>query len=101
MRQLAKLALIGVVISGCCKEEQVPTAMQGLYSSVAKVRNESALILAECGSPLADKAVPRLITLMYDENPGVQSSAAYALRRIDTPEAATALEKATNARKKH
>jgi HEAT repeat protein len=35
-----------------------------------------------------------LIRLLSDPNPGVQSSAAFALRKIGTPEAQTALDAA-------
>jgi hypothetical protein len=86
-------------MAGCCSESDIPIAKKKLYSDSAKERNQGALDLASCGTR-AGSAVPRLITLLYDENVGVQSSAAYALRKIDTPEAREALERATAARKK-
>ncbi len=79
--------------SSCCDSKNIPNYINGLRSSTPKVRNDSALELASCGSPEADKAVPLLIKLLYDENIGVQSAAAYALRRIDTPQARKALER--------
>jgi hypothetical protein len=42
--------------------------------------------------------VPRIAQLMYDENVGVASSAAYALRCIDSKRARLALKAAENAR---
>jgi len=57
-----------------------------LSSRVAKERNNAALKLGRCGSKAA-RAVPLLEQLLYDENVGVQSAAAYALRKIDTPAA--------------
>lgn len=99
MRTATFLILI-ILLSSCCKEDQIAPAMQKIYSNNAKDKNDGALVLAQCGSPRADRAVGRLIQLMYDENTGVQSAAAYALRRIDTPEAREALERATAARGK-
>lgn len=66
--------------------------MQQLNSSDAHVRSEAATSLGRIGSPHADRAVPKLISLLNDENPGVASAAAYALRKIDTSSARKALE---------
>lgn len=66
--------------------------MQKLQSAKPSERNEAALELGRIGAPHAVRAVPILIKLLHDENPGVQSSAAYALRKIDTAEARTALD---------
>lgn len=76
----------------------MPAQLRNLHSSDAGTRNEAALALARCGS-LAERAVPRLIQMLYDDNVGVQSSAAYALRQIDTPAAREALEWATAKKK--
>lgn len=81
--------------TACCNEAELAKAFQALNSSKAGDRNEAALVMAKCGSPKADRAVPRLISMLYDQNVGVQSSAAYALRRIDTAAARAALEKAS------
>lgn len=89
--------LIILSLSACCKSDQIPRYIRDLRSSNAKVKNEAALELANCGSPKADAAVSDLIRLLYDPNVGVQSSAAYALRRIATPEAEKALQRAENA----
>jgi HEAT repeat protein len=90
-------ALIILTIASCCNEERLPQAQRDLYASDAKKRNEAALELASCGAKSAS-AVSRLRELLYDSNVGVQSSAAYALRKIDTPEAREALERAIKAR---
>ena len=84
-------------IVGCCNESDIPTYKKGLYSSVAKERNSAALGLAKCGEKASD-SVSRLGQLLYDENVGVQSSAAYALRKIDTESARVILQRAENAR---
>jgi HEAT repeat protein len=77
---------LNVAFAGCCDESGIPKRIQGLYSSEAGVRNDSALALARCGKS-GGRAVSRLADLLYDPNVGVQSSAAYALRKIDTKEA--------------
>ena len=82
-------------LSSCCDKGEAAKARKDLYSQLAKERNDAALVLAQCGAQEGGKAVPRLIELMYDRNVGVQSSAAYALRKIDTKEARDALDKAT------
>jgi HEAT repeat protein len=82
---------------GCCSESDLPNFKKGLYSSVAKERNSAALGLAKCGEKASD-SVSRLGQLLYDENVGVQSSAAYALRKIDTEAARTLLQRAESAR---
>ncbi|MBN8550720.1 MAG: HEAT repeat domain-containing protein [Deltaproteobacteria bacterium] len=95
-RTIGALALCALV--GCCKTEEIPTQTRRLYSRSAHDRNEAALALAKCGSPEVDRAVGRLSELLYDENVGVQSSAAYALRKIDSEHARRALERATKRR---
>ena len=102
MRRLVLRTLIISIavmpLVSCCKDSELPGAFKDLYSSSAKDRNEAALTLASCGSPKADRAVSRLIQLLNDENVGVQSSAAYALRRIGTKQASEALERASKHR---
>lgn len=87
------------LLFGCCKSDELPSLINKLYSSSTKVRNDSALAIARCGSKASD-AVPRLSELLYDENIGVQSSAAYALRRIDTPAARSILDKIETSRRR-
>ena len=67
-------------VAACCKE-----------------RNAAALALAKCGK-LAEPAVPRLSSMLYDPNVGVQSSSAYALREIGSPAAVAAIERVEAAR---
>ena len=93
--KLVSLLTAALILVGCCKTEEIPAQTRKLYSQSAKDRNEAALELARCSSPDVDRAVSRLIELLYDRNVGVQSSAAYALRRIDSPAARRALEKAS------
>ena len=86
------------LLAGCCDDKSIPAAMRGLDSSSAHDRSESAMELARCGEK-ASRAVPRLSQLLYDDNVGVQSSAAYALRKIGTPDAKAALDRAVARRK--
>lgn len=89
--------LITVISAGCCKESDVPAALSGLYAREPRERNRSLQVLAQCPA-MAESAVPRITSLMYDSNVGVASSAAYALRRIDSKEARQALKLAEEAR---
>lgn len=81
-------AFLGVLgsLAGCCDAEKIPKFIEKLNSAAAKERNDAALKLAHCGSK-ADGAVSTLALLLHDDNVGVQSAAAYALRKIDTPRA--------------
>ena len=89
---------LNIGLSSCCDKAEAAKARQALYSGIAKERNDAAQTLAYCGASEGAKAVPRLTQLLYDENIGVQSSAAYALRKIDTKEARAALDNATKRR---
>lgn len=98
MRDVSRLLFVLIpLIAGCCDKAAVPKEISKLYSEKAQDRNAAALALAGCGS-LAESAVPRLAQLLYDNNVGVQSSAAYALRKINSPAAARAIESAEAAR---
>lgn len=83
---LSLLAGCSIILSACCNADDIPNLARQLNSSDARDRNDAALALARCGAK-AGRAVPRLSQLLYDENIGVQSAAAYALRKIDTPQA--------------
>ena len=89
--------LVSSQLVSCCNEDKIKTYSDDLYSSTSSVRNEAALQLARCGGK-ASSEVPRLAQMLYDNNVGVQSSAAYALRKIDTQGARDALESAEAAR---
>lgn len=91
------LVVLAIAVAGCCDESRLPQAMRGLYSSEARERNEALQVLAQCGSK-GESSVPRIAALMYDKNVGVASSAAYALRKIDSKEARAALKTAEDAR---
>ena len=100
----ARVALCNVIIllsiillSGCCDEKGLPAALKGIYSKQASERNKALLIISRCGAK-AESAVPRIAALMYDQNVGVASSAAYALRKIDSKAAQAALKTAEEAR---
>ncbi len=93
------LLVLAIVGMGCCKESELPQAMRGLYSSEARERNEALQVLAQCGNR-GESSVPRIAALMYDKNVGVASSAAYALRKIDSKEARAALKAAEEVRAK-
>lgn len=82
--------LLLVLACGPSKED-LPILIKELRSSESATRNKAALALAEFGAE-GEKAVPSLIMLLNDESGGVRSSAAYALRKIDTPQARRALD---------
>lgn len=99
--------ILGVMVSamtlvtcGCCDRKNMAKYSRELTSAASKERNEAALQLARCGREAA-AAVPQLSQMLYDENAGVQSSAAYALREIDTDAARRALDAAQKARHRH
>jgi len=94
------LIVMAFLVIGCCDADKIPANTKKLYSSVAADRNQALLDLAECGSK-AEGATGRIAALLYDENVGVQSSAAYALRQIGTPEATRILERAQKNRSKN
>ena len=98
-KAFASAVFICSTFTACCDTENLPKNIQALNSPSPKVRNQAALDLASCGES-ASKAVPRLGRLLYDENVGVQSSAAYALRKIDTDEAREILERAIARKRK-
>lgn len=96
--RLLYLVLI-IFSSGCCDEAAISKNIQNLTGASAKLKSESALSLSRCGAKAA-KAVPLLAGLIYDQNVGVQSAAAYALRQIDTPQAREILKQAEARKKK-
>ena len=92
---IVRLLLLILLFVGCGPSpKEVPALIEGLRSSKSSVRNESALKLGRIGAPYAERAVPELVRLLSDENPGVQSAAAFALRKIDTDEARISLDRA-------
>jgi len=84
-------------MQGCCDEAAVPKAIAQLSSPDASERNKALHVVGRCGER-SERAVPTIERLMYDKNVGVASSAAYALRRIDTPSARQALKAAEDRR---
>lgn len=91
------LVALAITCTACCDEKALPNAIRALNSEKASERNKALLLLAKCGER-AEPAVPRIIQLMYDQNVGVASSAAYALRCIDSKRARSALKAAEDAR---
>jgi HEAT repeat protein len=98
MRRVPMLIAVLSLLTGCCSDEKARLWQQKLYSSSSSERGDGAEGLAYCGKK-AESAVPKLAQLLYDENTGVQSMAAFALRRIDTPAARRALERASSSRR--
>jgi HEAT repeat protein len=84
--------LIFVLFTGCENSSRVPEHIQTLQRGTAHEKSEAAMSLGRIGSPKAVPAVGILIRLLEDKNTGVQSAAAYALRKIDTPLAKQALK---------
>lgn len=97
MKHLPALLIALLAFAGCCDQNALPKALRDLYSDKASERNKALLLIAKCGDR-AETSVPRIAQLMYDENVGVASSAAYALRSIDTKSARAALKAAEQAR---
>jgi hypothetical protein len=93
---ISTVVLAGM-LSGCCHEAEVPLAVRGLYSPDPREKNRSLQTLAQCPQQ-SQPSVQRIAALMYDPNVGVASSAAYALRKMNSPEAREALEAAEQAR---
>jgi hypothetical protein len=81
-----------LLCSGCCKQDKIPHYIAKLQSREHRDRSSAAFELARCGEK-AGGAVSILSRLLYDDNAGVQSAAAYALREIDTPAAREILAK--------
>ncbi len=81
------------VLAGCGKADpqEIERLSKNLSAKTASDRNQAALALAGYGTG-ARAAVPNLVRCLKDENAGVRSSAAYALRSIGTPEAIKALD---------
>ncbi len=92
----AAFAILLLFAAGCHKttEADLKRVIKAMHSADPTVRNQAALEAAGF-SGAADKVVPELIRLLDDENRGVQSGAAYALRRLGTAEARKALDRAT------
>jgi HEAT repeat protein len=91
------IATVIFFTTGCCDEKGLPRALRDLYSEKASERNKALLLTSKCGERV-ESAVPRISQLLYDENVGVASSAAYALRCIDTKNARAALKRAEDIR---
>lgn len=97
---LTLLAIIAsTTITACCDEKALSGALKDIYSDKAHQRNKALQVISQCGKR-GESAVPRISQLMYDENVGVASSAAYALRTIDSKAARAALKRAEDARKR-
>lgn len=73
-------------------KEDIPRLIQQTQSKIAHERNTACLSLASLG-PDAEDAVPALARLLKDQNNGVRSSAAYALRAIATTDAQKTLDR--------
>ena len=92
--------LISLSVSACCDEKALSGALKDIYSDKASQRNKALQVISQCGKR-GESAVPRITQLMYDENVGVASSAAYALRKIDSKAARAALKRAEDARNRN
>lgn len=91
--QLVFGAVFVGMFSGCREpaETAVPKLIKQLKSQDSHERNVAARALAGYG-PDAKKAVRPLSQALWDDNMGVRTSAAYALRKIGTPKALRVLE---------
>lgn len=90
----ASLLMLTLTLSSGCHESAehaVPHLIKQLDSDIASERNAACHALASYG-PEARPATKALIKRLRDENIGIRSSAAYALRKIDSPEATAALD---------
>ena len=94
MRKFLIFNLLFLVFLLSCKESPstaLPKLKSQLLSSDSRERNKAALQLGAYGQD-AEPLVPSLIKLLQDENSGVRTSAAFSLRKIDTPQARNALD---------
>lgn len=85
------ILLAGVFACGKPSPEKIEQLTKELSAKASGDRNRAALELAGYGGT-ARAAVPGLARCLRDENSGVRSSAAYALREIGTPDAIKALD---------
>lgn len=92
MPAIISIFIFGIAM-GChsTTEADVKRVIKEMSSPDPAVRNRAAMECARFGA-YGPKVVPALIKLLSDENNGVKSGAAYALRKIGTPEANRALE---------
>ena len=95
-RLMRCLVVCGFLLSSllACREAAetaIPKLIHELGAKDSKTRSQAAQQLAGYGSD-ASKAVPALVRTLEDPNGGVRSSAAFALRKIDTPQARKALD---------
>ena len=90
---LFTVAFTWLTLCGCSGDfaSEAPALKASLRSADSKERNRAALRIASYG-PAAKEITPEVIRLLADPNGGVRSSAAYALREIDTAEAKKALD---------
>ena len=99
LRRAAVAVLLALLVAcGPPSEERMNELKEQLQSSNTRTRNRAALDLANYGRHAAP-AIPQLKRLLNDPNGGVQTSAAYALRQIGTPEADAALKSAPKTRR--
>jgi len=87
------ILLSAFILTSCGESPDtvVPVLIKELQSKDSQERNRAALKLASYGDK-ADPATKELIHLLKDDNGGVRSSAAYALRKIGSPKAQAALD---------
>ena len=88
------LLLLGLLLLGCESRspEKLRILVAELRSSDPEERNAAALSIGRYG-PDGKAAVPELVrVLTSDKSRGIRTSAAYALRQINTPEAIRAIE---------
>jgi len=92
LRTVTLLCFSAALLIGCEDPKKVPEHIRKIQYGSAHEKTEAAMSLGRIGAPEAVPAVGSLIALLDHENPGVQSAAAYALRKIDTPRARQALD---------
>lgn len=88
---IAGLLLCSGAACGKADPQTIDRLAKELSAKTSSERNHAALELAGYGIG-AKAAVPSLVRCLRDENAGVRSSAAYALRSIGTPDAVKALD---------
>jgi len=87
------LVLAGLMLTVGCKlvdKAELPQLLNDLKHQDSHVRSKAAMRIAGLEEDGVE-AVPALIETLSDINGGVRSSAAFALRKIGTPEAKQAL----------
>ena len=91
MRSWKAVILSLLLVAGCDQQKTIDQAILNIKDPNTATRQAAAFDLAKIGSE-ANRAVPELARALYDSEWSVRYSSAYALSRIGSAEANSALE---------